>query len=86
MGSGLGRLVLIHLTLADWGACGGRGFCRAIPETRRNSVARALGMPPRRFGRALHKLKAASDPSGADRVIIDSDGTVTDAHGEPIGN
>ena len=34
-----------------------------------DSVSRALGLPPRRFGRALHKIKAASDLSGADRVI-----------------
>ena len=51
-----------------------------------DSVARALGMAPRHFGRALHKIKAASDLSGADRVIIYSDGTVTDAQGELIGN
>jgi hypothetical protein len=51
-----------------------------------DSVSRALGIPPRRFGRALHKIKAASDLSGSDHVIIYSDGTVTDEHGEPIGN
>jgi hypothetical protein len=34
-----------------------------------DSVARALGLSPRRFGRALHKIKAAGDLSGADRVI-----------------
>jgi hypothetical protein len=51
-----------------------------------DAAARALGMPPRRFGRALHKIKAASDLSGVDRVIIYSDGTVTDEHGENIGN
>ena len=34
----------------------------------------------------MHKIKAASDLSGADRVIIYSDGTVTDEQGEPIGN
>jgi hypothetical protein len=47
---------------------------------------RALGMELRRFSRALHKIKAASDLSGADRVIIYSDGSVTDAQGEPLGN
>lgn len=51
-----------------------------------DAVARALGMPPRQFSHALHKIKAASNLSGADRVIIYSDGTVTDARGEPIGN
>ena len=49
-------------------------------------MARALDLSPHRFGRALHKIKAASDLSGADRVIIYSDGTVTDAHDEPLGN
>ena len=51
-----------------------------------DSVARALGMAPRHFSRALHKIKAASDLSGADRVIIYSDGRVTDEQGEPLGN
>jgi len=51
-----------------------------------DSVARALGMAPRHFSRALRKLKAASDLSGADRVIIYSDGRVTDEQGEPLGN
>ena len=47
-----------------------------------DSVARALGIDPRRFSRVLHTIKAASDLSGADRVVIYSDGTVT----EPLGN
>ena len=51
-----------------------------------DTVARALGLEPRRFGRALHKIKAASDLSGRDRVLIYSDGTVSDEQGEPIGN
>jgi hypothetical protein len=51
-----------------------------------DSVARALGMELRRFSRALHKIKAASDLSGADRVIIYTDGSVTDEQGEPLGN
>ena len=51
-----------------------------------DTVARALGLEPRRFGRALHKIKAASDLSGGDRVLIYSDGTVSDEQGEPIGN
>ena len=50
------------------------------------SVARALGMELRRFSRALHKIKAASDLSGSDRVVIYSDGSVTDEQGEPLGN
>lgn len=50
------------------------------------SVAAALGMEPRHFGRALHKIKAANDLSGVDRVIIYADGSVTDEQGEPLGN
>jgi hypothetical protein len=50
------------------------------------SIARALGMELRRFSRALHKIKAANDLSGTDRVIIYRDGSVTDAQGEPLGN
>jgi hypothetical protein len=51
-----------------------------------DSVARALGMTPRHFSRALHKIKAANDLSGGDRVIIYSDGSVTDERGERLGN
>jgi hypothetical protein len=40
----------------------------------------------RRFSRALHKIKAAGDLSGSDRVVIYSDGSVTDEQGEPLGN
>lgn len=49
-------------------------------------VARALGIEPRRFSRALHKIKAASDLSGPDRVVIYSNGTVMDEQGQPLGN
>ena len=51
-----------------------------------DSVARELGMEPRHVSRALHKIKAAADLSGTDRVIIYSEGTVTDTQGEPLGN
>ena len=50
------------------------------------TIARALDMELRRFSRALHKIKAANDLSGADRVIIYSDGSVTDAQVELLGN
>jgi hypothetical protein len=50
------------------------------------AVARQLGVEPRHFSRALHKIKAASDLSGADRVVIYSDGSVTDEQGERLGN
>ena len=51
-----------------------------------DSVAQTLGMEPRHFSRALHKIKAASDLSGADHVIIYNDGSVTDQQGELLGN
>lgn len=50
------------------------------------SVPRALGMVPRRFSPALHKIKAAGDLSGTDRVVTYSNGSVTDEQGEPLGN
>ena len=43
-------------------------------------------MGPRHFSRALHKIKAANDLSGADRVVIYTDGSVTDEQGAPLGN
>ena len=51
-----------------------------------NSIARALAMEPRHFSRGLHKIKAASDLSGMDRVVIYSDGWVTNEQGERLGN
>ncbi len=51
-----------------------------------DAVARALGMTPRHFSRALHKIKAANDLSAADRVVIYSDGSVTNEKGETLGN
>jgi len=56
------------------------------PDNPPDAVARALGMTPTRFSGALHKIKAANDLSGVDRVIIYSDGSVTDEQGEPLGN
>jgi hypothetical protein len=67
----------------------GRSLARILwgnPGNPPDSVARALGMEPRRFSRALHKIKVASDLSGSDRVVIYSDGSVTDEQGEPLGN
>jgi hypothetical protein len=49
-----------------------------------DSVAQALGIAPRHFSRALHKIKAANDFSSMDHVIIYSDGRVTDEQGEPL--
>ena len=45
-----------------------------------------LGIDRRRLKRAIHKIKAASDLGGADRVIISDDGDVTNANAEFIGN
>jgi hypothetical protein len=64
----------------------GTGILWSNPGNPPDSVAQSLGMGPRHFGRALHKIKAASDLSGTDRVIIYRDGTVTDGRGEPFGN
>jgi hypothetical protein len=49
-------------------------------------VARQLGMQPRHFSRALHKIKAANSLTGADGVTIYNDGWVCDEQGEPLGN
>ena len=43
-------------------------------------------MQPRHFTRALHKIKAAGNLSGDDRVTICNDGCVTDDKGELLGN
>jgi hypothetical protein len=67
----------------------GRSHARILwsnPGNPPDRVARALGIEPRRFSRALHKIKAAADLSGADRVVIYSNGSVTDEQGEPLGN
>lgn len=42
------------------------------PGNPTDAVARALGTELQRFSRALHKIKAANDLSGAGRVVIDS--------------
>jgi hypothetical protein len=65
---------------------GGASILWSNPGNPPASIARTLGIEPRRFSRALHKIKAAADLSGTDRVIIYSDGTVTDERGEAIGN
>jgi hypothetical protein len=51
-----------------------------------DTIARTLGMEPRRFSRALHKIKATSNLSSVDREIIYRDGSVTDEHGEVLGD
>jgi hypothetical protein len=49
-------------------------------------VAGQLGISQWDLSDALHKIKKAAGLRGADRVIIMSDGTVTDDRGEAIGN
>ena len=50
------------------------------------SVAARLGISEWDFSNALHKIKEAAGLGGADRVIIWSDGTVTEEGGDVIGN
>jgi hypothetical protein len=49
-------------------------------------VSDRLGIERWRLRKALHKIKAAADLGGADRVIIYDDGSVADETGEVIGN
>lgn len=49
-------------------------------------VAARLGISEWDFSNALHKIKEAAGLGGADRVIIWSDGTVTEDRGDVIGN
>jgi hypothetical protein len=49
-------------------------------------VSDRLGIARWRLRAALHKIKAAADLGGADRVIIYDDGSVADENGEVIGN
>jgi hypothetical protein len=49
-------------------------------------VSSRLGISEWDFSDALHKIKKAAGLRGADRVTIMSDGTVTDHHGDAIGN
>jgi hypothetical protein len=49
-------------------------------------IARRFGLTEHQFSRRLHKLKLDAGLGGADRVSINSDGTVLDANGEEIGN
>ena len=49
-------------------------------------VSDALGVERWQLREALHTIKARGGLGGTDRVIIDSDGRVTDAKGDEIGN
>jgi hypothetical protein len=49
-------------------------------------VSQALGIEEWQLRHAIHAIKRRSGLKGADRVIIYDDGTVTDEHGEELGN
>jgi hypothetical protein len=49
-------------------------------------VSDRLGITREQLGDAIHEIKAASDLSPADRIIIYDDGTVTDERGDVLGN
>jgi hypothetical protein len=51
-----------------------------------NQVSRALGLQRHQLRRALHRIKRALGLKGADRVIIWSDGSVTDLQNNVLGN
>jgi hypothetical protein len=56
------------------------------PGNPTNSVSRALGIERFELRRALHIIKAVQGLGGADTVSIWDDGSVTDQHGDVIGN
>jgi hypothetical protein len=49
-------------------------------------VSESLGIEEWELRGAIHTIKRRSGLSGRDRVIIYSDGKVTDEHGEDLGN
>ena len=49
-------------------------------------VWETLGITEIQLGEAIHKIKAASNLGGRDRVIIYTDGNVKDENGEDVGN
>jgi hypothetical protein len=49
-------------------------------------VSDQLGIERWRLRESIHKIKARSNLGSIDRVIIHTDGKVTDEDGEPIGN
>jgi hypothetical protein len=49
-------------------------------------VSDRLGIEHWQLGGAIHEIKAAGNLRAVDRVIIYDDGTVTDEHGEHLGN
>jgi hypothetical protein len=56
------------------------------PANPGNEVARQLGITRSQLRAAIHEIKASNNLSGAERVIIYDDGTVTNEGGEYLGN
>ena len=64
-------------------------MARVIWDKLRNPtrhVSDALGIERWQLRAAIHKIKAQGNLGGADRVIIYSDGRVTDVDGNDVGN
>lgn len=62
---------------------------RVIWDKTRNPtkhVSDVLGVQRWQLRKAIHKIKTKSNLAPQDRVIIYSDGKVTDIHGAEIGN
>jgi hypothetical protein len=49
-------------------------------------VSDALGIERWQHRQAIHKIKAGNNLGGNDKVIVHSDGKVTDVNGSEIGN
>ena len=64
-------------------------MARVIWNRRENPsdyVSDKLRITREQLGDAIHEIKAAGNLSPTDRVIIYDDGTVTDEHGDALGN
>lgn len=64
-------------------------MARVIWDQRGNPpkyVSDRLGIHHWQLGDAIHELKAAGNLRAAESVVIYDDGTVTDAHGDVLGN
>ena len=49
-------------------------------------VSQALGIEEWQLRNAIHAIKRRWGLAGTDRIVIYDDGTVTDEHGEDLGN
>lgn len=62
---------------------------RVIWDKKRNPtryVSDALGIERWQLRKAIHQIKARNNLSPTERIIIHSDGSVKDEHGDVIGN